>query len=243
MDDDGGTGAVLSVRVVAETGSTNSDLLTAAASGAAEGSWLRAERQVAGRGRMGRAWIDGAGNLFASTLVRLRADDPPAPTLTLVAAVALYDAVDAVAPGLATIKWPNDLLIDRAKLSGILLERGPGDAVVVGIGVNVAHRPAVEDRTTTCLSDHGVAVTAAQLFDLLCGRFAMRLAEWRGVGLAAIRAAWLAAAHPVGTAVQIRLPDGRDLAGRFGGLEPSGALRLIDADGGCTIVHAGDVVA
>ena len=88
-------GVVLTVRVVGETGSTNADLLAAAERGAEEGLWLRAERQVAGRGRLGRRWSDGRGNLFASTIVRLRPDDPPAPTLTLVAAVALVAAAVA----------------------------------------------------------------------------------------------------------------------------------------------------
>ncbi len=84
--------------------------------------WLRAERQTGGRGRQGRAWLSPPGNLYAITLVRPRPDDPPAPTLALVAAVALHEAVALYAPGVR-IKWPNDLLFDGAKLAGILLER------------------------------------------------------------------------------------------------------------------------
>jgi len=139
---DCGTGAVLTIRVVGETGSTNADLLAVAATGAAEGQWLRAERQLAGRGRLGRNWSDGNGNLFASTIVRLRPDDPAAHTLTLVAAIALAEAVSVFAPGVATIKWPNDLMVGEAKLSGILLERS-GEAVVVGFGVNLASHPVL----------------------------------------------------------------------------------------------------
>ena len=74
------------IRTVAETGSTNADMLALAGSGAAEGLWLRAERQVSGRGRQGRAWVAPAGNLSASTLVRLRGTDPQAATLALVSA-------------------------------------------------------------------------------------------------------------------------------------------------------------
>ncbi|MBM3929212.1 MAG: biotin--[acetyl-CoA-carboxylase] ligase, partial [Sphingomonadales bacterium] len=142
---------------VAETGSTNADLLAAARSGAAEGRWLRAVQQSAGRGRQGRIWQSAPGNLYASTIVRLRPHDPPAATLALVAAVALDDALGLLCPSLRVagrlaIKWPNDLLLDGAKLVGILLERAD-DAVVIGFGVNCTHHPALPDRPTTSLSD------------------------------------------------------------------------------------------
>lgn len=237
------TGAVLTVRVVGETGSTNADLLAAAEAGATEGIWLRAERQRSGRGRVGRRWADGAGNLFASTIVRLAPDDPAAPTLTLVAAVALAEAVAAVAPGLATLKWPNDLLIDGAKLSGILLERGGGNAVVIGFGVNVTSHPHLTDRPTTSLAEQRVNVTPQALLELLRERFAVWLGRWRNHELSAVRTAWEAMAHPHGTPLRVRLPDGSDREGTFGGLDADGALRLVARDGTVTLVHAGDVFA
>lgn len=243
MVDRSGTSAVLTVRVVGETGSTNADLLAAAAAGAAEGTWLRAERQTAGRGRIGRSWADGAGNLFASTIVRLSPADPVAPTLTLVAAVALAEAVAAVAPGLATIKWPNDLLVDGHKLSGILLERGNGNAVVIGFGVNLASYPPLPDRRTTSLAEHGINLEPGTLLELLRGRFGVWLDRWRGGDLSRLRSAWEAMAHPRGTALRVRLPDGGEREGSFGGLNADGALRLIGRDGTVTLVHAGDVFA
>jgi len=237
------TGAVLTVRVVDETGSTNADLLAAAEAGAEEGLWLRTQRQVAGRGRIGRSWADGDGNLFASTIVRLRPDDPAAPTLTLVAAVALAEAVSIVAPGRATIKWPNDLLIAGTKLSGILLERGVGNAVVIGFGVNLATHPDLADRPTTSLAAQGATVTPAAMLDLLRERFANWLERWRGHDLTGVRAAWEAMAHPRGTPLRVRLPDGGEREGAFDGLDAGGALRLIDRDGAVTLIHAGDVFA
>lgn len=117
-------------------------MLALAAAGAAEGLWLRADYQTGGRGRQGRVWQSPPGNFYGSTLVRLRGGDPAAATLALVAAVALEEAVRIYAPGAdVAIKWPNDLLLGEAKLAGILLERAD-DAVVVGIGVNLAHHPA-----------------------------------------------------------------------------------------------------
>lgn len=239
---DRSTGAVLTIRVVGETGSTNADLLAAAATGAEEGHWLRAERQLAGRGRLGRSWSDGTGNLFASTIVRLRPYDPVAHTLTLVAAIALAEAVSIFAPGTATIKWPNDLMVDEAKLSGILLERS-GEAVVIGFGVNLASYPVLPDRPTTSLSALGVNVGPEALLSALRERFGAWLDIWRRGDLAAVRTAWEALAHPTGTVLRVRLPDGDVRSGRFGGLDADGALRLIDDDGRAVIVHAGDVSA
>src|SRR3954453_13260164 len=110
------------IRTVTETGSTNDDVAALAREGAVEGTWLRAERQSGGKGRQGRAWLSPAGNLHASTLVRIQPKDPPAPTLALVAAVALHETLRSHAPDVR-IKWPNDLLVGGAKLAGILLER------------------------------------------------------------------------------------------------------------------------
>ncbi|MEH3159181.1 MAG: biotin--[acetyl-CoA-carboxylase] ligase [Sphingomonas taxi] len=232
----------MTIRTVAETGSTNADMLLLAAQGVGEGVWLRAERQTAGRGRLGRVWTAPPGNLSASTLVRLRPGDPPPATLALVAAVALHEAVRLfLAPAVPMqLKWPNDLLVAGAKLSGILLERG-GDAVVVGIGVNLAHHPDLPDRPTTSLAAHGVAIDAEAFLDVLAEGFARWLARWRGEGLATLRTAWLAAAHPPGTALSARLPDGTVLEGLFDGLDPDGALILRLASGSRHVIHAADV--
>jgi BirA family biotin operon repressor/biotin-[acetyl-CoA-carboxylase] ligase len=252
------------ILTVAETGSTNSDLLTLARGGAPEGAWLRAERQTGGRGRQGRAWHSPPGNLYASTLVRLSAGDPPAPTLALVAGVALHETAslfrhatesqgsitppstgprgpEFLNPGLRRdddlmLKWPNDLLAGPAKLAGILLERAD-DAVVIGFGVNLAHHPIGLDRPVTNLAAlAGAAPDAAVFLETLAESFARRLAEWRRAGLAPIRRHWLAAAHPPGTALATPAGDGL-----FDGLDEAGALRLRLADGTTQVIHAGDV--
>ena len=182
------------------------------------------------------------GNLYASTLVRLQPHDPPAPTLALVAAVALAEAVDAFADGRALLlKWPNDLLIDGAKLSGILLER-TGDAVVIGFGVNLAHFPTDIDRPATSLAAAtGVAPTPDSVLSALADALARWIGRWRGEGLSPIRARWLERAHPPGTALSARLPDGGAIEGLFEGLDETGALRLRLADGRTHVIHAADV--
>lgn len=230
----------MTIRTVVETGSTNADLLHLAALGAREGEWLRAEVQTAGRGRQGRAWQSPAGNLYASTLVRLRPGDPPAPSLALVAAVALHEVLALHLPTPPMLKWPNDVLVAGAKLSGILLERSD-DAVVIGIGVNVAHYPDLPGRPTTSLAAQGSAVDAVTLVEVVAEAMARWVGRWRSEGLATIRAAWLTAAHPIGTALTVRTPDGRSLDGLFDGLDADGALLLRLANGERRVMHAGDV--
>ncbi len=245
------------IRTVAETGSTNADMLVLARSGVEEGLWLRAERQTAGRGRQGRTWNSPVGNFYGSTLVRVRAADPVAATLALVVAVALEEAVATylspspfrrVAPPSlsqgeregAVLKWPNDLLLGGAKLSGILLERAD-DAVVIGVGVNLAHHPDLPDRPTTSLAAHDVVVAAEEFAVTLADAVARWLGRWRGEGLAPVRQRWLDRAHPPGTALSARLPDGSAIDGLFDGLDRDGALILRLADGARRVIHAGDV--
>jgi BirA family biotin operon repressor/biotin-[acetyl-CoA-carboxylase] ligase len=180
------------------------------------------------------------GNLSASTLVRLHPADPPAPSLALVAAVALADAVEAFG-GRPQIKWPNDLLIEGAKLSGILLER-VDEAVVIGLGVNLAHHPDAIDRPATSLAEVlGRAPEPDAFLEELAGRFAHWLAHWRSEGLATVLSRWLEKAHPIGTALRVRQPDDTRLDGVFDGLDATGALRLRLADGAVRVIHAADV--
>jgi BirA family biotin operon repressor/biotin-[acetyl-CoA-carboxylase] ligase len=216
-------------------------MLALAAQGAPEGLWLRAVEQTAGRGRLGRTWVSPPGNLYASTIVRLRAADPNPATLALVAAVALDETLRAYGAE-PWIKWPNDLYIGDAKLTGILLERA-GQAVVVGIGVNLAHHPAGLDRAVTSLSAQGLGAPDPDSFLRdLAEAFARWLAVWRG-GLEAVRRRWLERAHPLGTALVARIPDQPPLEGLFDGLTPDGALRLRLASGAVQVIHAGDVFA
>ena len=199
-----------------------------------EGLWLRAERQTGGKGRQGRTWTSPPGNLHASTLVRIRPGDPPAPTLALVAAVALHEALTINCP--TQIKWPNDLLAGEAKLAGILLERS-GDAVVVGFGANLAHHPEGLDRPVASIATlTGAAPDPHEVAQRLARCFADWVRRWREEGLAPVREAWLAAAHSIGT--PLTTPEGQ---GAFDGLDPGGALRLKLPDGSVRLVHAGDV--
>jgi BirA family biotin operon repressor/biotin-[acetyl-CoA-carboxylase] ligase len=192
---------------------------------------------------MGRTWESPTGNLFASTIVRIRVDDPPASTLAFVAALAAYDAVQQIAPGVAVqIKWPNDLLSgDGAKLCGMLLERA-GDAVVIGIGLNLVSHPQGLERAVTDLTALGARPPHPQaVVEILANAFAIWLDRWRLGGMRGVAQSWQKNAHPVGTALTANLPDGSVEQGLFGGLNDDGALQLRLADGSIRAIHAGDV--
>jgi BirA family biotin operon repressor/biotin-[acetyl-CoA-carboxylase] ligase len=225
------------------TGSTNADLLARTVQGAPEGLWLRADAQDGGRGRLGRIWESPSGNLFASTIVRLRDTDPSPASLAFVTAVAVFDAVRRMAPQVPIcVKWPNDILTpDGAKLCGVLLERA-SDAVVVGIGLNLVWHPQNLERKVTDLLTLGAMPPDAQTaVEIVAEVFARYLAIWRQSGVEVIVRHWEARAHPRGTALSAKLPDGEHLDGLYAGLNEDGALQLRLADGSIRAIHAADV--
>ena len=214
-----------------------------ALSGAGEGLWLRAEKQTGGVGRLGRKWESPEGNLYCSTLVTCRHTDPAPSSLSFVAALAVYKTISAHLPHNDVIlKWPNDILVSGNKICGILLERS-GDAVVVGIGVNIAVAPQVEGRTVTSLYQEGAdrKVDAAMFLETLAPIFANMLTDWRQSGLGAILTAWQDCAHPLGTRLITTDEKGGRIEGEYAGLSDDGALRLRKANGTLIAIHAGDV--
>ena len=232
------------IQTVPETGSTNADLAARLGAGdmVREGDWLVADRQTDGKGRQGRAWFDSAGNFMGSTVVQLGAGEPPAGTLALVAGLALIEAVAPLIPPpqLAQLKWPNDVLIGEAKLAGILLER-VADAVVVGIGVNLAAAPELPGRATVALSAYGPAPDRDTFATTLAQSFDRELERWRTFGTESLVRRWLIAGHPLGTPLLVGEPGTEPLSGTFAGLTADGALQLRLADGTTRVLHAGEV--
>ena len=235
---------------LASVGSTN-DWLLQHADTLPDGHWVIADRQTAGRGRRGRGWSDGAGNLMASVLVRA---EGAVQQLSFVAALALHDAISASrgpdVPGLGSptpaprlsLKWPNDVMLDGVKVSGILLERA-GDAVIIGFGVNIVSHPDGTERPATSLAAAGwPACEPVDLLAALMPAFASARAVWASAGFDAIRQRWLAHAAGIGDRIAARLGT-ETLEGRFEGLASDGALELRLDDGRLRPVHAGEVFA
>lgn len=229
-------------------GSTNAEAFARARAGERGPLWITARRQTAGRGRRGRAWVSEPGNLYASLLLTDPAPPQRAAELSLVAALALHDALAERASVLGprlTLKWPNDVLCDGAKLAGILVEGEalPGGplAVVIGIGVNCAHHPADTAYPATNLAAAGALVAPESLAPALITAMARRLAEWsRGENFAAIRAAWLKRAAGLGAPARVRLPE-REIEGIAETLDEAGRLVLRRADGSHERIAAGEM--
>jgi BirA family biotin operon repressor/biotin-[acetyl-CoA-carboxylase] ligase len=232
-----------------ELDSTNEEAHRQWAQGRRGPGWIRAVRQSRGRGRHGRAWASPAGNLYATLLWSGRVGLETAGQISLVAALAMRDAVLALLPAFApkvTLKWPNDLLLDGAKVSGILAETLGTDAegllsVAVGCGLNLASSPTDTPYAATCLARHGSLSDIDSAFGELARAMDKRLKEWdEGRGFAAVREDWLAVAHALGEVIDVRLGMGT-ARGRFAGLAESGALVLAEEGGRIRHVHSGEV--
>lgn len=233
--------------VVLETTTSTNDDGRALAEDGANKVWIVAKEQTGGRGRHGRVWTSPPGNLYASLALTDPCQRRHAPQLGFVAGLALHDAVSSLT-GLAaprlTLKWPNDLLLDGAKVAGILLEgvQAPGGrmAVVIGMGINLVSAPQGTPYPATALAAAAGSLAPQDLLKTLSDAMARRLVAWgREDGFAAIRAAWLARAAGQGADVHIRLPGG-DRQGRFGGLDADGRLELI-TPAGIEHIDAGDL--
>ncbi len=236
------------IETVATTGSTNADLVARLRAGEAvpEGTWLRAEMQTGGKGRSGRTWISPPGNLYASTVIQFAEGDPPAQTLALALGLAVHEHVIASLMELdhaaVWLKWPNDVMVRGAKVAGILLERC-GDAIVAGIGINLAFAPQIEGRSTTCIAalndEYEAGADCALTF--LAPRVGVEIERWRQERLPALISRWIGAAHPLGSPLLVNGGDGTMLRGTFAGLEAGGALLLCLENGVTQTIHAGDV--
>ena len=241
------------LEIVDETGSTNADLSARLANGddLPEGYWLVANRQTAGRGRQGRSWQGGEGNFIGSTIVHLREDDPPPATLSFVAALSVFATIAPLvtAQNRLHLKWPNDVFLNGGKVAGILLER-VGNAVVVGIGVNLATAPELPDRPTATLHQAGAKIERDAFAAALSKNLRQRLDNWRwrergmNMGLSATLSGFLwNSIHQVGARTSVNIGAGDVVTGAFAGLdETNGALCLHLDDGTERIIHAGDVI-
>ncbi len=241
--------AAAGVRLVSldAVGSTNVEALQLARRGDCGPVWVTAARQTAGRGRRGSAWSSEPGNLYASLLVTDVAPPPHLPELCFVVALAVRDAICSVAPALAPVlklKWPNDLLLDGAKIVGILIEAervGDATATVIGIGINCAHHPQDTPYAATSLGAHDAVITPAQMFKALSSAMIERIAMWnRGDRFAAIREEWLSCAAGIGGDIVVRLPN-RQLSGKFESLDQAGRLMLRMPQGHLEAITAGEV--
>jgi BirA family biotin operon repressor/biotin-[acetyl-CoA-carboxylase] ligase len=233
-------GLYTDLQVVAETASTNADVAAAARAGAAEGLVITAERQAAGRGRLGRGWsMPSRAGIAVSVLLR---PDAVSGWLPLLVGVATVEAVRRIAEVDAVLKWPNDVLVGDRKLGGILVELHDG-AVVAGVGLNVSLR--ADELPVPAATSLVLAGAANADRDPLLRALLRRLADWYGRWRDAagdpvacgLRETYLMHCATVGRAVRLDLPGGRAVTGTADDLDADGRV-VVDG----TAYAAADVV-
>ena len=242
------------VSVATRTGSTNADLAARARDGAPEGLVLAAEEQTAGRGRMGRSWLSPPRAALTFSVLFRPVSVPPARRgwLPLLAGVATATAVRQVSGLDAQLKWPNDVLLGPGKLAGVLAEQS-GDAVVVGIGINVStardELPATGAASwpaTSLLLEGSASLDRERLLGRILGEAERWYLAWRGTDppgdprASGLRAAYLSLCATVGRDVRVEFPAGTACHGTATGIDADGRLVVAAPDGQLT-VGAGDV--
>jgi len=236
------------IRLFDEAVSTNASAMQMAAEGAGEGTVVIAEQQTGGKGRLGRKWISPKGNLYLSVVLRPNIPLHKAPLITLMGAVAITSAIRSACEVQAGIKWPNDILVDNRKVSGLLTEMSAEQDriryIVLGIGVNVNMpldelAPEVRDRATTLSAEAGQRINRTTLLRSIL----KDLDHWYGVFLkseADVLAAWTSLNVTLGKRVMI---SGQSVSceGIARGIDPDGRLLVEQDDRVVRTISAGDV--
>lgn len=228
--------------------STNLFARNLADQGEREGALVWSLKQEQGVGRRGRDWSSPSGNLYCSVLLRPDCDAAEGAKLSFLIAIALLRAVKDTLPDpdAIALKWPNDLLINRKKLAGILLEsksdtNGKLDWLVVGTGVNIATFPQVtEGLAATSLNNEGSHATVQQVLENYSYQLLELYMLWKTEGFDPIRRIWMDHAIGLGEKITVRLPA-EEFTGIFQDLDPGGALVLALENGETRLVTAGEV--
>lgn len=235
------------LRHLVEVDSTNEEARRLAAEQCRIPTWILADSQTAGRGRRGRAWASPVGNLMTTLYLPTQMSAVKAGQLAFVAGLALESTVRHFIGEAAhvSLKWPNDVLIDGKKASGILLESAMQDGKVgwlaIGLGLNLVHHPddtpypatnmALYDSTP--LDNLTALYVLAQAFDTI-------YRQWKMGGFVPVLSAWRTVAHGLGAPITARL-ENEEIRGIFLDIDEKGALLLKDEAGATHVIDAGDV--
>jgi BirA family biotin operon repressor/biotin-[acetyl-CoA-carboxylase] ligase len=212
-------------------------------------AWIMADVQDAGRGRRGRSWASLPGNLMTTYLGRTAHGPAHIALLGFAAALAIADCIDAYAgPGRARLKWPNDVLVENAKIAGILIDCAPlGDGATwfaLGMGVNLATAPEGLDQESVSLRalmpPDALAPEPRAFLDRLAARLQFWDSRLEREGFGPLRESWLARAAGLGHPIRVLL-GAETLEGRLSGLSETGEL-ILDAADGRRLIAAGDIV-
>ncbi|WP_264718969.1 biotin--[acetyl-CoA-carboxylase] ligase [Wolbachia endosymbiont (group A) of Lasioglossum morio] len=222
-----------------EVSSTNKEALDLIDKGISNETIIIADKQTEGRGRTGKSWVSPEGNFYASLIINQETDVSKLTELTFVTALAVGNTILSFINGLnLQYKWPNDVLIDGKKISGILLEkRSNSNWLIIGIGINVNHAPLPG---TTCISNYGESVSNMDLLKELIINFNKLRKQWLFDGFYAIREMWLKKAFKMNEQISVKLAD-KLYEGIFADIDKSGKLVLQQKDGSLIYFDAGEL--
>jgi len=225
--------------------STNEEARRLAVNGEHGPLWVIAVSQTKGRGRRGRNWISHPGNLFTSLLIELGEPLENCGQLSFVAALAVADlAADYASGAAATLKWPNDVLLNGRKVAGILLEVAPNGTatrMIIGFGVNLAHQPGETNFPAISFAEVAAEMPDPEVALLrLVDAWNTWYEIWRKEGFRSIRTAWLARAEGFGKKLTVQLGNSV-VTGVFKNIEDDGSLLLCVDGGEAQRITAGDV--
>lgn len=222
-----------------EVPSTNKESLGLIEKGISNETIIIADKQAEGRGRTGKSWISPEGNLYASLIINQEKDVSKLTELTFVTALAVGNTILSFINGLnLQYKWPNDVLIDGKKISGILLEKkSNSNWLIIGIGINVNHAPLLG---TTRISNYGESVSHMDLLKELIINFNKLRKQWLFDGFYAIREMWLKKAFKMNEQISVKLAD-KLYEGIFADIDKSGKLVFQQNDGSLIYFDAGEL--
>lgn len=214
------------VDVLAECDSTNARLLERAEAGAPSGSVVAAERQTAGRGRMGRPWISAPGDSLTFSLFWRFAPGTSLGGLSLAVGVALAETLNALAVTRVELKWPNDVLLDGRKLAGVLIELVPGapNAAVIGIGLNLRLPAAMPEELCRQAAALDTDLAGSELLGRLLAALHGVLEEFAAGGFVALRERWLRHCAHLDKPVRVLSEFAAPIDGQCVGVDVDGAL-------------------
>ena len=232
-----------------EIDSTNNRAFSLAGSSAPEGTVVIAETQSSGKGRLGRTWVSVQGkSLSFSVILRPEIDIAAAPGLTLVIAVALSDTLHNFAVHNHVIKWPNDILINNKKISGILTELkasgGRIESVIAGVGINISSTaedlPAgLKEIASSVYGETGIEIDRTEFFCRLLLNLELRYNEFINTGLGGILPVWKKNSDIIGRMVSVNV-NRKLIEGRVTGITEDGGLE-IETGSGMIIVASGEI--
>jgi BirA family transcriptional regulator, biotin operon repressor / biotin---[acetyl-CoA-carboxylase] ligase len=218
-------------------GSTNDEALVLAPS-SPDKTVIWALEQTAARGRRGRAWHAPKGNVYCSIILKPKVSAIECSQLGYLASLSIFDALKELCPddSSATCKWPNDVLLNGKKISGILLETSFTDStapdwIILGVGINVNEHPQDTPYPATSMTNEGSTANAEQTLECFMRHFDQWLSLWLAGGFEPVRDVWLKRAAGLQQKILVRL-ENQELSGIFKGLDETGALILQQNENG-----------